>query len=166
METTLLTLVNYARYVSQCKVTFHYFFCSGRPKRTSSGQFKWKGSAGACIYFSTTTLQIPTLNLVNRKGRAERLWSISRAFLTRTRSENSSIPFKNWLVGPDRLDKWKTSSMSHKFCFSTLDLPLTVSVLNLTQDKFETSNSITQKHVTVEVLDLNFRLKCHPKSVY
>ena len=47
--------------------------------------------------------------LVDRSGRTERLWSMSRAILARTSSENSCVPFKNWLVGPDRLDVWKAT---------------------------------------------------------
>ena len=45
----------------------------------------------------------------DRSGRTERLRSISRDLLARTSSENSCVPFKNWMAGPDRPDKWKVT---------------------------------------------------------
>ena len=44
-------------------------------------------------------------NFRNSRALADR----SRAILDRTSSENSCVPFKNWLVGLDRPDKWKAT---------------------------------------------------------
>ena len=50
--------------------------------------------------------------LADRRGRTARLWSMSRAILARTISENSYVPFKNWLVGPARPVKEKANLLS------------------------------------------------------
>ena len=58
--------------------------------------------------FPATTLQIPALWPT---GAGE--LSGSEAILVRASSENSFVPFKNWLVRPARPNKWKV-------CFGTI----------------------------------------------
>ena len=43
----------------------------------------------------------PRFQSANWSRRNEWLWSMSRAIIDRSSSENSCVPFKNWLVGPD-----------------------------------------------------------------
>ena len=60
--------------------------------------------------------------LANQSGRTEWLWSISKSILARTSSENSCVPFKNWLIGPARLTRQMESAFksSLTLCSETM----------------------------------------------
>ena len=66
------------------------------------------GPRRACTFFSAETLQIPAL-WPTGMGELSSYYPRAGPFWPKPSSENSRVPFKNWLVIPGRLHKWKVT---------------------------------------------------------
>ena len=90
----------------QSKIRFP-FLRSVRPKGTSSGQFEWKCPRRARILFPPKFSEFPRFVRPERKNWAvlihEQGHSSQNQFVELLRS------IENWLVGPDRPNKWRAT---------------------------------------------------------
>ena len=104
-------------------LSYFLFACYCQPKITDSGQFRWKGPRHVCTFFpSESSLQISALWLT-RAGELSCSDPWTGPIWPELGRTYKCVPFKNWLVGPARLDKWnetfKLIFLNMLFCGAT-----------------------------------------------